>query len=40
MNKFHFSTIPQGFHGRNPKYKGDNVKGIGRLHNFWDYETL
>jgi len=24
-----FSIISQGFWGRNPKYKGGNVKGVG-----------
>jgi hypothetical protein len=27
-----FSVIFQGFQRRNPKYRGDNFKGVGRLH--------
>ncbi len=40
MTTFHFFAIPQGFQGQNPKYRGGNVKGVGRLHSFGAYNTL
>ncbi len=41
VTTFHFSAIPQGFKGRNPKWGGGgNVKGVGKLHSFWYYKTL
>jgi hypothetical protein len=38
-----FFAIPQVFKGWNLEYKGGgggNVKGVGKLHNFWDNKTL
>jgi hypothetical protein len=40
MTTFHFYTIPQGFQGQNPKYKGGNVKGIDKLHRFWGLQSI
>jgi hypothetical protein len=40
MISFQFFAIPQGFWGRNPKYREGNVKGLRKLHYFWIYKAL